>query len=185
MIFFTVQVIKSTTKFDKKVQKVARKLRFLGLWLEFRNFENFRTIAKNAGNGSKIAFKKIRFSPKLAEMHFWDYDVMWWRHRAKIIFFHETTIHKPSFEPKVNFFEKNFFLKGPKIWGSKIFYARIWGHFEVKMPKCKFMILFYDFCDFFQVSSISGSKIPKIEAPLVAKRGIRQSQPLGGRVALN
>ena len=41
------------------------------------------------------------------------------------------------------------------------------------------------FVIFFQIPSFSGSKIPKIEAPLVAKQGIWQSQTLGGKVALN
>ena len=81
---------------------------------------------------------------------------------------------------------ENFGLKNvlrPNL--ESFWYARIWSHFGVKMLKCKFLSFFYDFCDFFQIPSISGSKIPKIEAPLVAKRGIRQSQPLSGKVALN
>ena len=85
---------------------------------------------------------------------------------------------------KSTFLKKNFYFKNSKILDKNIFKKFIFQDFGVKMPKCKFLI-FYDFCDFFQVSSISGSKIPKIEAPLVAKRGIRQSQPLGGKVALN
>ena len=135
-------------------------------------------IREMTGNGSKIAFKKFVFrrnSPKRIFGTLRGYDVTWWRHRAKIKIFHKITIYKLSFEHKVDFFENCFFLKCPKIWGSKIFHARIWGHFGIKLPKCKpwiyfwFLWFFSDFFEFFwKKKSIFGPFDPLFD-PLLGK----------------